>query len=103
MKFVGLALQDLVEVGLIELQEVSLREVLKVGVVEGVFVGGVLGWQRGEQMMLRQKVDRLTRGFILGREHIVLGFLIKTLVGRELATIILLECDILIIRLLGYP
>ena len=54
-------------------------------------------------MVLREQVDRLTGGFILGREHIVLGFLIKTLVGRELATIILLECDILIIRLLGYP
>jgi hypothetical protein len=32
----------------------------------------------------------------------MLGLLIKTLVSRELATIILLECDILLIRLLGH-
>jgi hypothetical protein len=32
----------------------------------------------------------------------MLGFLIQTLVSCELATIILLECDILLIRLLGY-
>jgi hypothetical protein len=44
--------------------------------MEGVFIGGVLGWQRGEHVVLRQKVDRLTRGFILGREQVVLGFLI---------------------------
>jgi hypothetical protein len=48
VKFVGLALQDLDKVGLIELQEVSLREVLKVGLVEGVFVGGLLGRHRRE-------------------------------------------------------
>jgi len=44
--------------------------------VEGVFVGDVLGWHRGKKVVLREKVDRLTRGFILGREQIVLGFLI---------------------------
>jgi hypothetical protein len=32
----------------------------------------------------------------------MLGLLIQTLVSRELATIILLECDILLIRLLGH-
>jgi hypothetical protein len=54
-------------------------------------------------VVLREQVDRLTGGFILGREQVVFGFLIQTLVCRELAAIILLECDILIIRLLGYP
>ena len=103
MKFFGLALQDLEQIGLLEFQEVSLGELIKVGLMEGVFVGGVLGWHRREQVVLRQQVDRLTRRFILGREQVVLGFLIKTLVGRELATIILLERDILIIRLLWYP
>jgi hypothetical protein len=34
LKFVGLTLQDLDQVGLLELQEVSLGELVKVGLVE---------------------------------------------------------------------
>lgn len=102
LKFVGLSLQDLDQVGLLELQEVSLGQLLKVGLVEGVIVRGMLGWHRREQVVLREKVDRLTGGFILSCEHVMLGFLIQTLVSSELATIVLLKCDILLIRLLGY-
>lgn len=102
LQLVGLALQDLDQVGLLELQEVSLGQLLKVGLVEGVIVGRMLGWHRREQVVLREEVDRLTGGFILGCEHVMLGFLIQTLISRELATIVLLECDILLIRLLGH-
>jgi hypothetical protein len=54
LKFVSLTLQDLDKVGLLELQEVSLGQLLKVGFVEGVIVGGVLGWHRREQVVLRE-------------------------------------------------
>jgi hypothetical protein len=54
VKFFGLALQDLDQVGLLEFQEVSLGDLLKVGLVEGVFVGSVLGWHRREKVVLRE-------------------------------------------------
>ena len=57
MKFVGFALQDLDQVGLLELQEVSLGQLLKVGLVEGVIVERMLGWHRREQVVLREKVE----------------------------------------------
>lgn len=67
------------------------------GVVKLLIIDGLQLLLR-ENQMLRKKVHRLSIGqqVLLGSEHILLSLIADTLIGGELAAIVVLEGDVLI-------